>query len=522
MTALAAEVRPSDQDTDDLELVAGVRAGHDRAFEALYERYEPRIALYVRRMVCDHGRAEDVTQEVFISALRRMRETEREIAFKPWIYEIAKNACIDAFRRSRRCNEVSFDAEDSLAAGDRGRLAELGARPDVAVDTKLDLDNLCGAFGGLSEAHHQILVMRELEGLSYRDIGQRLGMSRPAVESTLFRARRRLEEEYAELASGKRCMRVRSIIDAGGRSTSARDRRRLNRHVSRCRPCRRHAVMAGVDLDARPARPPVAARIAVLLPLPALWRRPVADDAPAQALGSPGHATVAQWSASVASTVDPATAGGWGKALAVAASIAVAGAGAGTAIKQRDALRDFVSPAPAVAGSGGSSERGAEGSAALQGARSTALERRRAALARERRAARKSGRPSSAGGADGRGRSAADAAARPSTSSGAPGSAPKSPQPDGRGSSVKGPSGGVGALLDKTLGGKRGVGGRGTGSVSGVTSAVEGLGGARDGAPSGLSGSAGAATTGAGARAGPVQGIVGRVTRSVDRTLAGT
>ena len=53
-------------------------------------------------MVRDHARAEDVTQEVFLSALRRMRDTERPIAFKPWIYEIAKNACIDQFRRGAR------------------------------------------------------------------------------------------------------------------------------------------------------------------------------------------------------------------------------------------------------------------------------------------------------------------------------------------------------------------------------------------------------------------------------------
>ncbi len=86
----------------DEALVAAVRHGDDRAFEQLYARYQRRIGAYVLGMVGDHGRAEDVTQEVFISALRRMRATERPIAFKPWIYEIAKNACIDAFRRSRR------------------------------------------------------------------------------------------------------------------------------------------------------------------------------------------------------------------------------------------------------------------------------------------------------------------------------------------------------------------------------------------------------------------------------------
>src|ERR687893_385457 len=80
-----------------------------RAFEALYGRYQRRIHAYIMGMVKDHGRAEDITQEVFVSALRRMRETEQPVAFKPWIHQIAKNACIDAFRRSRRAEEVSYD-----------------------------------------------------------------------------------------------------------------------------------------------------------------------------------------------------------------------------------------------------------------------------------------------------------------------------------------------------------------------------------------------------------------------------
>src|SRR5919107_3216438 len=128
-SALAVVSRPADQDGDDLDLVAGVRAGNDRAFEALTSRYQGRITAYVRGMVHDHGRAEDITQEVFMSALRRMRETDTEIAFKPWIYEIAKNACIDAWRRSRNTNEVSLDA-DALGADDHGRLARPEATPD--------------------------------------------------------------------------------------------------------------------------------------------------------------------------------------------------------------------------------------------------------------------------------------------------------------------------------------------------------------------------------------------------------
>jgi RNA polymerase sigma factor (sigma-70 family) len=273
---------PADSDQ---RLVAAVRQGDDRAFEALYSRYQRRIHAYVLGMVKDHGRAEDVTQEVFVSALRRMRATERPIAFKPWVYEIAKNACIDAFRRSRRAEEVSYDAEEGLAPADHSRLASPAPGPEAAVSAKHDLETLCGAFGGLSESHHRILVLRELEGLSYDEIGARMGMTRPAVESTLFRARRRLSEEYEELISGERCMRVQTIIVAAAEgAVGVRDSRRLARHLAHCQPCRREALAAGLDrglLVRRPAAERAARRVAAFLPLPAFLRlrRGVSDAA---------------------------------------------------------------------------------------------------------------------------------------------------------------------------------------------------------------------------------------------------
>ena len=100
MSASAVPASRDVDDTTDHELVARIRAGDERAFECLYRRYHRRIASYVQGMVHDHARAEDITQDVFMSALRRMRDTDRPIAFKPWIYEIAKNACIEQFLRS--------------------------------------------------------------------------------------------------------------------------------------------------------------------------------------------------------------------------------------------------------------------------------------------------------------------------------------------------------------------------------------------------------------------------------------
>jgi RNA polymerase sigma factor (sigma-70 family) len=313
----------------DADLVAAVRRGDDRAFEELYARYNRRISSYIFGMVKDHARAEDLTQDVFVSALRRMRDTDRPIAFKPWIYEIAKNACIDQFRRQRRAEEVSYDAEEGLGGADYGRLVTGDPTPDVALDHKQQLDHLRGALGGLSEAHHQILVMREFEGLSYREIGERMNMSRPSVESTLFRARKRLTEEYEDLVSGSRCTRVQAIISTAlGGGLGARDRRRMARHLSYCQPCRRHARAAGLT-DVLPERA-LGAKIAALLPLPAFLRRRLVGRADDGAVGAGlGHGgSLAQWTANLAPAADSA-AGGWTKAIATAATVAVAGVGAG-------------------------------------------------------------------------------------------------------------------------------------------------------------------------------------------------
>src|SRR4051794_272657 len=325
MSALASSAQGAPAKSagvEDGELVRRVRRGDESAFEGLYHRYHRRITAYIHGMVHDHARAEDVAQDVFVSALRRMRETERPIAFKPWIYEIAKNACIDQFRRSRRAEEVSYDAEEGLGAADYGRLVSTEAMPEQELESKTSLDHLRGAFGGLSETHHEILVMRELEGLSYREIGDRLGMSRPSVESTLFRARRRLTEEYDELVSGARCQRIQAIIaTAAATDLGARDQRRLARHVSHCQPCRRQARLAGIEVPS--SAQPLAARIAALVPLPLFLRRRWLGGSDVDATGAvSSHASsVAQWSAQLGSTVDP----GWAKAALTAATVAVAG-----------------------------------------------------------------------------------------------------------------------------------------------------------------------------------------------------
>lgn len=304
----------------DTELVAAVREGDDTAFEELYRRYRRRIASFVHGYVRDEARAEDVTQEAFLSALRRMRATDAGIAFKPWIYEIARNAAIDVYRRASRAEELPIDGEGVLRPSDRRRLVASVA-PEAVVVEKERLDHLQGALEELSETHHRVLVMRELEGLSYREIGEQLELTRPAVESALFRARRRLEHEYEEIDTGRRCAAMTGVIARlaeGLRSEG--DLRRLGRHARRCSHCRRRARELGVE----PLRRSRFARVAAVFPVPAFMRRSgQGGDSAAQAGTRAGEGALggllgpgAQIAASVAE-----------RAAAIATAAALAGAG---------------------------------------------------------------------------------------------------------------------------------------------------------------------------------------------------
>ena len=192
---------------------------------------------------------------------------------------------------------------------DAARRRQAGARAD-----------LCGAFGGLSDAHHEILVLRELEGLSYREIGERMGMSRPAVESTLFRARRRLTEEYDELVSGAALPAdpVASSRPPRSGRLGARDTRRLARHVAHCQPCRRQARRRRAStprcVARRPLRERAIEKVAALFPFPLLLRG---------RRGGSGDG----WASQLPMLSDHAAAGG--AKLAAVAAIVVAGLGAG-------------------------------------------------------------------------------------------------------------------------------------------------------------------------------------------------
>ena len=288
-TAMSAEA-------SDEQLVALAQAGSSEAFASLFRRYRPAIARYAGRLLGDDARAEDIVQEVFLSALRSIGSLDRPSGFKPWLYRIAHNTCVDHMRRTYRGDEVSIDA-NPLPASEEIRLFRRAPSTHAAVTQREDFKNLREAFGGLPPSQSEVLVMRELEGLSYDEIAARMGITRASVESMLFRARQGLRDEYGQIATGERCLRMRPVMARMAEGMGGlRDRRALARHVRGCQSCRRDAFAMGLAGSALEAPVPGLrgglSRVAALLPLPWLIHRR-GDETGASATAGGGGGTLA-------------------------------------------------------------------------------------------------------------------------------------------------------------------------------------------------------------------------------------
>jgi len=168
----------------DEQLVALLRRGHRSAFDTLAARYQPRLLWYCRRMLRSTEDAEDALQDVFVAAFNAILADEREIRVRPWLYRIASNRCLDQLRRSKR---VSVDSMD-------GHRAENGRSLLEQVSARQDLQDLVGDMQGLPVTQRTALLLREIDGLSYKHIALATGTTVAGVKSLLVRARTGLRD----------------------------------------------------------------------------------------------------------------------------------------------------------------------------------------------------------------------------------------------------------------------------------------------------------------------------------------
>lgn len=204
---------PADQaDADpDAGLVAAFRAGDVAAFEALYRRHHRHVHVKATRVISDVHRAEDIAQEAFLRLARQLLSTEGEIRVRAWLHRTTTNLAIDEHRRSR--SQMQFQ-EPGSALDDLHNVVELdeAAQPERMAEKREIRALIARVIENLPPRYQQILALRELGGLDYPSIAQTMGISVSAVESLLFRARRRFTDVYAALtdepARGRRSRRV--------------------------------------------------------------------------------------------------------------------------------------------------------------------------------------------------------------------------------------------------------------------------------------------------------------------------
>ena len=181
------------------ELVARARRGDESAFEALVTENEKRIYNLCRRLTGNQEDAAELTQEAFLNAWRGLGRFQGESSFSTWLYRLATNACIDFLRKEKRRQSLSMTV--SLDDEEEARQVEL---PDERYAPEGALERAearrAGAEGleRLTLEHRQVLVMREVHGLSYAEIGQVLGLEEGTVKSRIARARGALRKVLTE------------------------------------------------------------------------------------------------------------------------------------------------------------------------------------------------------------------------------------------------------------------------------------------------------------------------------------
>jgi RNA polymerase sigma-70 factor (ECF subfamily) len=197
-----AVARPLGGEIDDRELVSRAQKGDRAAFRTLFERYSRRAYSLAFGVVRNPDDALDVVQDAFIKAHRHLDKFEGQASFYTWLYRIVMNLAIDHIRKNRRQKVVDF-SDGTL---DEGGLGEeslipriIGGNPGRAMLDREIRDRIAAALDELSDNHRAVLVMRELEGLSYEEMAQVMGCSKGTIMSRLFHARRNMQKRLVDL-----------------------------------------------------------------------------------------------------------------------------------------------------------------------------------------------------------------------------------------------------------------------------------------------------------------------------------
>ncbi len=302
----------------DDQLVALFRMGFDDAFGAIHDRYRQRLFAYTRQMLgASRSDAEDVLQDVFLRAYGALRNDDRPVTLRAWLYRVAHNRCIDHLRRPDPPAAEIYELSRTPAND-----------PQAESARREDLRRLVQDVQRLPEQQRSALLMRELDGLTYAELADALDTSVPAIKSLLVRARVGLVE--AGEARDTACVDIRAdLVRSHGRGVRASGRSR--RHLRDCDGCREYRqALRSVDEGLAALVPASAGPLAAVAKLLGIGG---ASSGAAAGAGAGGTAAVAGGATAATATAT--------KVVAIVCCAAVVGGGAAE-------VRQYTSPvAPA-------------------------------------------------------------------------------------------------------------------------------------------------------------------------------
>lgn len=235
--------------SSDERLVKRATQGDPRAFEAIYQRYQQDLYRFCLAMVGNRQDAQDALQNTMVKVLRALPGEKREIQLKPWLYRIARNESVETLRK--RHDNAELEPHQAVAVG-----------VTETAEARERLRTLLADLEQLPERQRAVLVMRELSGLDFDQIGAAFETSPAVARQTLYEARLSLRQ--LEAGREMRCADVmKEISDADGRVTRRREIRAHLRDCAECRSFRDDIARRHEDLAAL-APLPLAASAALL------------------------------------------------------------------------------------------------------------------------------------------------------------------------------------------------------------------------------------------------------------------
>ena len=197
--------------TDDLTLVKRVRGGDQRAFKLLVERYQRKVYAVALGMLKDKEEAMDVSQEAFVKVYKYLDHFKGDASFYTWLYRITVNICIDIIRKRAGAGGEAVEFDETLpmdvSEANIGALgSRLGTNPQKSALRRELAEKIQEALAAVPEKHRAILLLREIEGMSYEDLSRTLDIPKGTVMSRLFHARAKVQKilsQYLELDEAK-------------------------------------------------------------------------------------------------------------------------------------------------------------------------------------------------------------------------------------------------------------------------------------------------------------------------------